>query len=399
MTKGVVVTGVGAVTPLGIGARRLFERWSAGVSGIEDGLGRCGDFDPRDHLGTKEVRRTDRSTQLAIVAADEAMDEAGLSEGLPCPAELVGCIMGTGMGGLDSLERQHDVLRERGRDAVSPLTVPLMMSNAVAGVVAMRHGLLGANFGVASACAAGAHAIGAAMRSIQSGECEIVVAGGAESVLTPLATAAFARMGATSTTGVSRPFDARRDGFVLGEGAGVVVLESEDSAAARGATVLGELLSYAATCDAYHLTAPQPDGSGASRAMRRALEMAGVEAGDVDYLNAHATSTPLNDATETRAIKSALGEAAYRVPISATKSSTGHLLGASGAVEAAVTVLALRNRVAPPTLNYEEADEELDLDYVVDGARALTATGNGRAVGLSNSFGFGGHNAVLCLAA
>jgi 3-oxoacyl-[acyl-carrier-protein] synthase II len=398
MTKRVMVTGVGAVTPLGIGASRLFERWSAGVSGIEDGLGRCSDFEPRDHLGTKEVRRTDRSTQLAIVAADEAMAEAGLSEGLPCPAELVGCVMGTGMGGLDSLERQHDVLRERGRDAVSPLTVPLMMSNAVAGVVAMRHGLLGANFGVASACAAGAHAIGAAMRSVQSGECEIVVAGGAESVLTPLATAAFARMGATSTAGISRPFDARRDGFVLGEGAGVVVLESEESAAGRGALVLGELLSYAATCDAYHLTAPPPDGSGAARAIRRALEMAAVEADDVDYLNAHATSTPLNDASETRAIKSALGKAAYRVPISATKSSTGHLLGASGAVEAAVTVLALRNRVAPPTLNYQEPDEELDLDYVVEGARPLT-TCNGRAVGLSNSFGFGGHNAVLCLAA
>jgi 3-oxoacyl-[acyl-carrier-protein] synthase II len=393
----VVITGLGAVTPLGVGARTLFDRWAAGESGIEGGRGDCRDFDPAERLSVKERRRTDRATQLAMVASEEALEEAGLTDELSCDRERVGCVMGTGMGGLGSVEQQHDVLRDRGADAVSPLTVPLMMANAVAGAVAMRHRLLGVNYGVVSACAAGAHAIGAGVRAVQAGDADIVLAGGAESVMTPLAIAAFDRMGATSRRGVSMPFDARRDGFVLGEGAGALVLESEESAGARGAAVLGEVLSFAATCDAFHLTAPDPTGAGAARALRQALAAAGVTPGEVDHVNAHATSTPLNDATETLALKAVLGDSAYGVPVSATKSATGHLLGAAGAVEAAATVLSLRARTAPPTLNYEEPEAGLDLDYVTDVGRELP--GDGPAIGLSNSFGFGGHNAVLCLSA
>jgi 3-oxoacyl-[acyl-carrier-protein] synthase II len=268
-------------------------------------------------------------------------------------------------------------------------------------VVAMRHGLRGQTFSVGSACAAGSHAIGVATRMIQAGDAAAVVAGGAEATLTPLATAAFAAMEATSKTGVSRPFDARRDGFVMGEGAGVLVLEDAESAEARGAHVLGEVLGYAATSDAHHLTAPDPEGRGAADAIRRALGDADVPPEDVDYVNAHGTSTQLNDRAETEALKAALGEHALRVPVSSLKSAIGHLLGAAGAVEAIATVLALGERIAPPTLGYGQPDEGMDLDYVPDGARPLAErpNGNGRspAIALSNSFGFGGHNAVLCL--
>jgi 3-oxoacyl-[acyl-carrier-protein] synthase II len=268
------------------------------------------------------------------------------------------------------------------------------MSNAAAGTVAMRHSLRGQSYGVASACAAGAHAIGTAVRMIQAGDADAVVCGGAEAALTGLARAGFAAMGATSESGVSRPFDARRDGFVMGEGAGVLVLEDESVASARGARVLGEVLGYGATSDAYHLTAPEPEGSGAARAVSLALADAGVSPGELSYVNAHGTSTPLNDRSETAALKTALGDAASRVPVSSTKSAIGHLLGAAGAVEAIATVLALRRRLAPPTLGFGEREEGLDLDYVPDSARPL-ANGNGRAIGMSNSFGFGGHNAVL----
>jgi 3-oxoacyl-[acyl-carrier-protein] synthase II len=285
---------------------------------------------------------------------------------------------------------------------VSPLAVPLMMTNAAAGLLAMRHGLRGQTFSVGSACAAGSHAIGVATRMIQAGDARAVVAGGAEAALTPLATAAFAAMDATSPSGISRPFDARRDGFVMGEGAGVLVLEEESAARVRGARVLGEVLGYAATSDAHHLTAPEPAGRGAAEAIRRALRDADLSAAGIDYVNAHGTSTPLNDRAETNALKSALGPHAGRIPVSSTKSAIGHLLGAAGAVEAIATVLALRERVAAPTLGYEQPDDGLDLDYVPGRARALRTRQNGAgpkpAVGLSNSFGFGGHNAVLCLA-
>jgi 3-oxoacyl-[acyl-carrier-protein] synthase II len=385
------------VTPLGVGADALTDRWIAGECGIADGEGRCDEFDPADHMSRKQARRADRFTQLAVVAADEAVEQAGWNGDSP-DSDRVGCVIGTGIGGLGSLEEQVGVLRERGASAVSPLSVPLMMGNAAAAAVAMKHGLHGQTYGVVSACAAGAHSIGSAMRMIRAGDADAVVCGGAEATLTPIAIAAFSAMAATSESGVSRPFDARRDGFVMGEGAGALVLEEAGAAERRGATILGEVLGYAATSDAHHLTAPDPEGREAARAVTLALADAGIEPDDVDYVNAHGTSTPLNDRSETEALKTALGERASEVPVSSTKSAIGHLLGAAGAVEAVATVGALARGVAPPTLGYGEPDEGLDLDYVPNEARALvTGNGDGRHVAISNSFGFGGHNAVLAL--
>jgi 3-oxoacyl-[acyl-carrier-protein] synthase II len=398
MSRTAAITGVGAVTPLGVGARTLHERWTAGASGIEDGVGACSEFEPKEHLSVKEVRRSDRFTQLALVAAGEALADAGWDE-LPYEPDRVGSVIGTGIGGIGTLEKEHVTLRDKGPERVSPLAIPLLMANAASGVLAMRYGLEGQSFGTVSACAASAHSIGMAARLIAYGDADAVVTGGSESTLTPLATAAFQRMEATSPSGVSRPFDRRRDGFVMGEGAGVLVLEEESKARERGARILGRVRGYGATSDAHHLTAPQPDGHGAARAVVRALEDARIGPEDVIYVNAHGTSTPLNDRSETQALKSALGdERAHQVPVSSTKSTVGHLLGAAAAVEAIATLLALRDRVAPPTLNYEEPDEGLDLDYVADGARPLP-NGDTAAIGISNSFGFGGHNAVLCLEA
>jgi len=398
MTRRVVITGVGAVTPLGIGAATLIERWAAGECGIEDGLGLCRDFDPLEFLSKKEARRADRFAQMAIAAAAEAVGQAGGEDGLPYEPHRVGCVIGTGIGGLPSLEENQRKLIERGEKAVSPLAVPLMMGNAAAAAVAMRHELHGHCYGVVSACAAGAHALGDASRIIRAGDADAVVAGGAEAAITGVATAAFGAMEATSPTGISRPFDARRDGFVIGEGAGVLILEEKQAAEARGAEILGELLGYGATCDAFHLTAPQPEGTEAARAIGLALADAGLSAVDVDYVNAHGTSTPLNDRAETMALKAALGERAADVPVSSTKSAIGHLLGAAGAVEAIATVEALRRRIAPPTLGWEEAEEGLDLDYVPGAAKPIE-NGDGPLVAISDSFGFGGHNAVLCLSA
>jgi 3-oxoacyl-[acyl-carrier-protein] synthase II len=407
----VVITGIGAITPLGVGARTLHERWLAGNSGIEDGLGRCRDFDPTEVMSVKDARRSDRFAQLAIGACAEAIADAGWDHGLPVDQDSVGCVIGTGVGGMESFEGSHDVLRDRGPGRVPPLAIPLLMGNAASGLLAMRHGLRGPVFGVMSACASGTHAIGTAVRAIQAGDADAMITGGAEATLTPLAKAAFAAMDATSPTGISRPFDARRDGFVMGEGAGVLVLEAAEVAQARGARVLGEVLGYAATDDAHHLTAPDPEGSAAATAITRALADAGIGAAELDYVNAHGTSTQLNDRSETMALKRALNGHAARVPVSSTKSAVGHLLGAAGAVEAIATVLALRDGIAPPTLGYEQPDDGLDLDYVPDGPRPLArrtggtggdAHGNGDhrtapAFGISNSFGFGGHNAVLCL--
>jgi 3-oxoacyl-[acyl-carrier-protein] synthase II len=399
MTRSVVITGVGAITPLGVGARTLHERWTAGVSGIEDGFGRATEFEPKEHLSVKEIRRSDRYTQLALAAAREAVEDAGWEDGPPYDPDRAASVIGTGIGGLGTLENQHIILRDEGPDRISPLSIPLLMANAASGVVAMKHNLRGQSFGTVSACAAGAHAIGMAERLIRYGDADTVVTGGSEAVITPLATAAFARMEALSPSGISRPFDRRRDGFVMGEGAGILVLEEEEAARERGARILGHIRGYASTSDAHHLTAPEPSGRGAAKAMALAMKDAGVKPEDVLYVNAHGTSTPLNDRAETNAIKSALGdELAGRIPVSSTKSAIGHLLGAAGAVEAIATLLALRDRIAPPTLNYEEPDEGLDLDYVPNEARPLQ-NGDARAIGLSNAFGFGGHNAVLCLEA
>ena len=402
MRRRVVITGIGAVTPLGVGADALIDRWIDGRCGIEDGEGKADEFDPIEFMTRKEARRSDRFAQFAIAASDEALGQAGWSEGLPYEPQRVGCVVGTGIGGLSSLEDQENVLRERGAKAVSPLSVPLMMGNAGAAALAMRHGIHGHTYGVVSACAAGAHAVGAGTRLIEGGDADAVVVGGAEAALTGLAAAAFMAMGATSPTGVSRPFDRRRDGFVMGEGAGVLVLEDAAAAERRGAEAVGEVLGYAATSDAHHLTAPEPSGADAARAIELALDDAEIGPRDVDYVNAHGTSTPLNDRSETESLKTALGDDARRVPVSSTKSAIGHLLGAAGAVEAIATVQALRRRTVPPTLGWEERDEGLDLDYVPGEARALGANGNGAGdplVAISNSFGFGGHNAVLCLRA
>jgi 3-oxoacyl-[acyl-carrier-protein] synthase II len=399
MTRSVVITGVGAVTPLGVGARTLHERWSAGQSGIEDGFGRASEFEPKEHLSTKEVRRSDRFTQLALAAAAEAIEDAGWDGDPPYDPDRVASVIGTGIGGIGTLEANHIILQNEGAERISPLSIPLLMANAASGVIAMKHDLRGQSFGTVSACAAGAHAIGMAERIIRYGDADAVVTGGSEAAITPLATAAFARMDALSDSGISRPFDRRRDGFVMGEGAGILVLEEEEAARERGARILGYIRGYASTSDAHHLTAPEPTGRGAAKAMELALKDAGIDAEQVLYVNAHGTSTPLNDRAETNAIKTALGdELAARMPISSTKSAIGHLLGAAGAVEAIATLLALRDRIAPPTLNYEEPDEGLDLDYVPNEARPLQ-NGDTRAIGLSNAFGFGGHNAVLCLEA
>jgi 3-oxoacyl-[acyl-carrier-protein] synthase II len=395
MKPDVVVTGIGAVTPLGVGARTLYERWRAGASGIEDGVGACIHFDPTEYLSVKEARRADRFTQFAMVASDEALREAGWADELPYDAGRIGCIIGTGIGGIGTLEAGKEALIEKGPKAVSPLAVPLMMGNAGAAGVAMRHKLRGHSYSILSACAAGAHSIGAATRMIQTGDADAVIAGGSEAALTPLSKAAFAALDALSDIGISRPFDAQRDGFVMGEGAGVLVLEDAERARARGATVLARIAGYGASSDSYHLTAPEKDGGGAIEAMKQALEDAGFGPQDVVYVNAHGTSTPLNDRAETLAIKKVLGDG---VPVSSLKSSIGHLLGAAGAVEAVATILAMRDRVAPPTLNYEQPDEGLDLDYVPNEARTLDIDG-APAVALSNAFGFGGHNAVLCLEA
>jgi 3-oxoacyl-[acyl-carrier-protein] synthase II len=395
----VVVTGVGAVTPLGVGAALLHERWAAGVCGIVNGEGRCDEFEPTDHFTVKEARRADRFAQLVLVASHEALRGAGWDDGLPYDAADIGAIIGTGIGGIGTIEANDKMLFEHGPKRVSPLAVPLMMGNAGAAAVSMRHGLKGPSYGVVSACAAGTHAIGSAMRAIQCGDATAVVAGGTEAALTPLSRAAFVAVEALSPSGISRPFDERRDGFVMGEGAGVLVLENGETARARGAQILAVMRGYGATSDAFHITAPPATGEGAAAAITRALRDAKIIPEDIVYVNAHGTSTPINDRAETAALKTALGEHARKVPISSTKSAIGHLLGAAGAVEAVATILALRARVVPPTLGLEQPDPELDLDYVPLVSRPLVLAGDQRAIAISNSFGFGGHNAVLCVEA
>jgi 3-oxoacyl-[acyl-carrier-protein] synthase II len=398
VSRRVVITGLGAVTPLGVGARPLHERWAAGTCGIVDGAGACSEFEPKDFLSVKEVRRLDRFSQFALVAADEALTQAGWSDELPYDPLRIGCVLATGIGGIETVETQHDVMRDKGAKMVSPLGIPQYMPNAGAAAVAMKHGLQGQMYGVVSACSGGGHALGSAMRMIQYGDADAVVAGGAEATLTEFGFACFNSMQALSPTGISRPFDARRDGFVMGEGAGVLVLEEESAARARGATILGEVAGYGSTSDAYHLTAPEPTGGPASRAIELALADAGVTPADVSYINAHGTSTQLNDAAETAALKRALGDTRAReIPISSTKSAIGHLLGAAGAVEAVATVQILATRLIPPTLGYEEPDPELDLDYVPGAARELAAVNGGPPVAVSNSFAFGGHNVSLVL--
>ena len=386
----VVITGRGVVTSLGESPDDFFDSLVGRRSGIADGVGACTEFDAETVMTPKEARRSDRFSHFAIAAAQQAWDEAA-PEGFD--PERVGVVIGTGVGGLGTLERETLAWLKEGDRAVSPMFVPMMMPNAAAGLIAMRFGIEGPGFSVASACATGGHAIGEAKRMIQRGDADLVVAGGSEAAITNVCLAAFKRMGAMSKSGLSCPFDARRDGFILGEGAGVFVLEAEEHAKARGAKVYGKVAGYGASNDAFHITMPDEEGKGAVRSMRRALEDAGAQPEDVGYINAHGTSTPYNDKIETIAIKSVFGSNGGVPPVSSTKSAIGHLLGAAGAVEAVISLSAIERGVLPPTLNLEEPDPECDLDYVPDGPREAP----GLTTVLSNSFGFGGQNATLVL--
>jgi 3-oxoacyl-[acyl-carrier-protein] synthase II len=388
--KSVVVTGRGVVTSIAESPDALFDALLGGASGIADGVGACVDFTPEPAMSAKEARRADRFTQFAASAAVAAAEEAGLPEGAD-PART-GVVIGTGVGGLETLERECRTWIEGGDRAVSPYFVPMMMPNAAAGIVAMKLGIHGPGFSVASACATGAHAIGEAKRMIERGAADVVLAGGAEAALTGLCLAAFKRMGALSSEGVSRPFDERRDGFVMGEGAAVLVLESAEHAAARGAKVYARIAGYGASNDAFHITQPEENGRGAIAAMREALADAGAATADVGYLNAHGTGTPFNDRIETKAVHAVFNGSTP--PVSSTKSHLGHLLGAAGAVEALACVEAVRRGVLPPTINLEQPDPECDLDHIAGAPREAPDI----ELAVSNSFGFGGQNACLAVA-
>ena len=397
---------MGAVTPLGLTFPTTWESMLAGRSGVGP-ISRFDssrfatkisaevkDFDPASCVDRKESRRMDRYTIFALAAAREALADSGLevdSEN----ADEIGVIVGSGIGGLETLSSQFKVLHERGPERLSPFLSIMMIANIAAGQIAIQLRVRGPNYATVSACASGAHAIGEAYETIRRGAARAMLAGGAEAPIVPIAVGAFNQMGALSTrndqpTAASRPFDAARDGFVLGEGAGVVMLESLTSARARGARILAELVGYAATADASHVVIPVEGGAGAALAMRRALASADLQPDQIDYINAHGTSTVLNDRAETEAIKTVFGEHAYRMPVSSTKSMTGHLLGAAGAVELMVCVQAIREGVVPPTINLDQPAPECDLDYVPNLARKHTVR-----VALSNSLGFGGHNATL----
>ncbi|MCW3001973.1 MAG: beta-ketoacyl-[acyl-carrier-protein] synthase family protein [Conexibacter sp.] len=388
----IVVTGRGIVSSVATGADNFFDALLKMQGGISDeGVAPCAEFDPETVMSPKEARRNDRFTQLAVGAADEAAAEAGLMGDVD--PSRVGVIVGTGVGGLTTLQKECQIWLEEGDRAVSPLFVPMMMPNAAAGQVAMRLGAHGPGFSVASACATGAHAIGEAKRMIERGEVDVVIAGGTEAALVGLCLAAFRRMGALSREGISRPFDVNRDGFVMGEGAAVLVLEREEHATGRGAKVLGRVTGYGASNDAFHITQPEENGRGAIEAMTAALRDADLSPSDVGYVNAHGTSTPFNDRIEAKAIRQVLGDDGP--PISSCKGAIGHTLGAAGAIEALACVEALRRGVLPPTLGLEEVDPECEADHVAGAPREAPDL----KVALSNSFGFGGQNATLVLEA
>jgi 3-oxoacyl-[acyl-carrier-protein] synthase II len=406
MERRVVITGIGAVSPLGLDVPSLWQgireaRSGVGpvtlcdTTGLESRIaGEVKGFDPLNYMDRKEVRRNDRFIHFALAAAEEVMRSAELTV-TPDNAEDIGVIIGSGIGGIAAFADGLYTLRDKGPSRVSPFLVPAMITNMAAGQVSIRYGLKGPNFCPTSACATGAHAIGEAAELIRRGWAKAVIAGGSEAPITPLGIAAFASARAISTrndepTTASRPFDATRDGFVLSEGCALLMLEDLESAQARGARILAEIVGYGLSADAYHITQPAAGGEGALRAMRMALRNANLTPDDVDYVNAHGTSTPAGDVAETQAIKTLLGERAYKVPVSSSKSQLGHLVGAAGAIEAAISILAIQNDLLPPTINLNTPDPECDLDYVPNAARPARIN-----TAISNSFGFGGHNVSL----
>lgn len=410
MNRRVVITGTGLLTPVGLDVQASWTALLGGRSGAGpitqfDASGHdvrfaceVKDFDPGLYIDRKEVKRTDRFTQFAIATAVQAMREAGLDESFhSLDAERFGVVVGSGIGGIHTMEEQHARLLQKGHGRVSPFFVPMFISDIAAGLVSIRYNAKGPNYCTVSACASGAHAVGNAFRSIKWGEADVMLAGGTEASVTPLTIAGFGNMTALSTRNdaperASRPFDAGRDGFVLGEGAGMLLLEELEHAQARGATIIAEVAGYGQTADAYHITAPAEGGEGAVRAMRAALKEAGAEAGEVDYVNAHGTSTPANDKNESMAIRTALGDRAREIVVGSTKSMTGHTLGAAGGLEAVISALVCREGKIPPTINYETPDPDCDLNYGTDGVTERPVR-----LALSNSFGFGGHNVCLAI--
>ena len=402
------MTGQGVICPLGNNVEEFWKRLIAGESGIGPVTrfdtaaydtrfaGEVRGFKPEDSMDRKDIRRTDLFVQFAVAATAQAVKQAGISDQVVDPTRF-GVIVGSGIGGISTFEEQHRILLEKGPNRVSPFFIPMMISDMASGQVSILFGAKGPNYCTVSACSSGAHAVGEAYRIIQNSEAEVMIAGGAEAPVTPVSFAGFCSMKAMSTrnddpTRASRPFDSQRDGFVMGEGAGILILEELEHARKRGAPILAEIIGYGATGDAHHMTAPAPEGEGAARAMRAAINDSGLELREFGYVNAHGTSTPLNDKFETQAIKSVFGDHAPRVAVSSTKSMTGHLLGAAGGLETIICVLALERQVLPPTINYEHPDPDCDLDYVPNIARTVEA----RAA-LSNSLGFGGHNVTLAL--
>ena len=404
----VVVTGMGTLSPLGLDTKTTWEGLIAGQSGIDyitlfdpadmevKFAGEVKGFVPTDYVERKEARRMDRFAQLAVAASREAVASSRL-EINHTNSEDIGVIIGSGIGGLTTLFEQAKILVERGPDRVSPFLAPMMIADIAAAQISIALGIKGPNFCTTSACSSGSDAIGAACELIRHGDAQVMLAGGTEAIINPLGITAFSALKAISTRNdaprkASRPFDAERDGFVISEGACVLILEKLEHARKRGATVLAEIAAYGATADSFHVTQPLESGEGAAKAMRIALKKAGLSPTDIDYINAHGTSTQLNDTMETRAIKTVFGDYAYRVPVSSTKSMLGHLIGCAGAIEAEVCILSIMNGIIPPTINYDHPDPDCDLDYVPNVARRVEID-----TALSNSFGFGGHNSVLII--
>lgn len=406
MRRRVVVTGMGLVIPTGIGVKTSWKNVCEGSSGIghltrfdttgfETKIaGEVKGFDPELYIEKKEIKKMDLFIQYALGATKEALEDAQLKV-TPENCEQIGVIVGTGLGGLPTIEKYHKVLLERGPSRITPFFIPMLIANLASGQIAIQFGTKGPNTCVVTACATGAHCIGDAFRAIIYGDAEAMIAGGTEANITPLTIGGFNAMKALSTRNdvpqkACRPFEKNRDGFVVAEGAGIIILEELGFALRRNAKIYGEVVGYGYTGDAYHITAPPPDGEGAVRCMRMAIKDAGMKPEEIEYINAHGTSTQLNDLTETLAIKTVFGEHARKIPISATKSMTGHLLGAAGSTEAIFTLLAIQDGIIPPTINYDEPDPECDLDYVPNVARRKSLQ-----VGMSNAFGFGGTNATL----